>query len=352
MLSGPILYFLSNNNRAFNANKIYIIIICLVFVLISGLRNLTVGNDTITYFYEYNRLKTETWENIFYNFKRAYIYGTSKDPGYNLLVKLANTFSINFQLFLVSVAVFFFTAIGKFLYSNTKGLRDLVFAFVLYVSLFQIIGLSGIRQQIATAFALFSLPFFNNKSHAKFIILILIGSTIHISLLLYLPFYFLNHFSAKMVKYIYFISFLLLPIMFIYNRSVIGFMGSLTTNEYYAEYAYSQRGGNPIIYFLLVILVGIVGALFIRFNINEKNKIYFLAIMLMIIFAPLVYIDGALIRIGQYFSLFMMVFIPFIINKIKVGPLERNLVFALPILILIILSLRTEFEYSFFWQTY
>ena len=66
--------------------------------------------------------------------------------------------------------------------------------------------------------------------------------------------------------------------------------------------------------------------------------------------SPLITLNGAMIRIGQYFTLYMMLLVPMAIDYISKGEIRRIIYWGM-IAALVVLTLRSgDFEYFFFWQ--
>ncbi len=353
IIFGGILFKLTQTHRGVKiVRKRYIILVCFFLAIESGLRGLQVGPDTPTYFVMFNSIMDQDWNSIAQDFRETYIEGVSRDPGFPVLVKAFQLISSNFQFFLVIIAILYFSAIGTFIYRHTSKMRDVVFAFTLYVALFQIIGLSGIRQQITTAVSLFALTYIQKREGMKLFIIVLLGSTVHISLLLMLPFYYFSKLSKKRIKSIYiFVLFFVFFLVMAFRKLIATFLLSLLKNDYYLQYTNTRNDSGAYAYVGIAYIVAVLGLVNINKIIaqNRNYKIYYAAVMLMTFFVPLILLNGALIRIGQYFSLYLMIFIPLIINKVT-EPKFGILFFSIAIFSLIFLSLRDPFTYYFFWQ--
>lgn len=340
-----------NNKNIHVFRKLYIIIICILLGTESAFRHLVTGPDTITYFNTFQEIKYLSWNDTFRNFYYCYVEGTARDPGFYLLIKIFQCFSLNWQLFLCFIASFYFWALYDFIKNNTNHIRDVVFAFILYVSLFQIIGLSPIRQQIAFAFAFFAFNYIKSQKKIKFFFLVLIGSQFHISILLIVIFWGLSFMGKKTIKIIYVASILLSPIIFTFALNTVAVIAAFMKNPYYMGYAESEGLGGAVTYIIICVLVAIFGLINLRKNTNVRIiRLYYLAIALTTFFVPLTFINGALIRISQYFSLYMMVFIPVVINNLKFNYKSKLLVLSISIIVLIVMTLRNPFEYYYFWQ--
>jgi transmembrane protein EpsG len=164
--------------------KRYIKFVSFILILQSGLRNVAVGADTYAYYKNFEEIKNTSWQQIWNIIYEYYTAGTGKDPGYPAFLKVVQILITNYQIFLFLIAVFFFIALGSFIYKNTNKLNDAIFAFVLYSSLFyNFFSITGIRQTIATAATLFGYELIKKRKLIPFLILILLASTIHFTLL-------------------------------------------------------------------------------------------------------------------------------------------------------------------------
>ena len=106
--------------------KQYVIFICILLILQSGLRHLSVGTDTFAYKIMFDNIKFTSWEQIWQNFYDVYVLGEGKDAGYPLLEKLFQIFFPEYQIFLFAIAIFFFGSLGQFLYRNTQRIGDIL----------------------------------------------------------------------------------------------------------------------------------------------------------------------------------------------------------------------------------
>lgn len=351
LLSGLFFVIRSQTHKTYNARKKYIVFICILLGLQSGLRGMGVGPDTPGYFNWYNDIKLLNWTELANNFTKAYTYNQDKDAGFPIFVKIIQMTGADFQAFLIVIAVIYFSALGIFLYRNTENVRDITLAFVLYVALFQIIGLSGIRQQVTTAIAFLSLPLIKKRKLLLFSILIIMGSTIHLSLLLMFLLYFFTLASTRGVRFLYYLPIVFFSFLISGGKTIATVLANLTQNDYYLGYIYSGKGGG-LTYVSTAFLVTTLGIFNMKkiIHLSENYRIYYIAIFLMITFVPLILVDGTLIRIGQYFSLYMMVFMPVVLNHLKIDNFTRNTMYTLIMSFLIFMSLRIPFEYEFFWQ--
>lgn len=329
--------------------KEYIIIISIILILQSGLRHWSVGLDTMNYNFMFERAMEMSWNEIFESFKHLYQPGDNRDPGYNLFQKFIQLFTSNFQVYLILVAVIFFAAFGHFIYKNSSRISDAMMAFLIYSILFySFFSITGIRQTLATAIALVSYEYIKKRKLLFFLILIFLASTIHKSVLIFLPFYFAP--MIKNVKFFYKTVLFVFPLLFIFRDTLNNFF---TTVGGYEDFARYEGAGTPI-FSVLMILVSIFS--FVRYNEvvfqNPNTKLMYFAIIIALFFTPLTWVNPSAMRVVQYFSIFMVLLVPMTIRTFKssTDDLNRVIYVFFVIAIILIYLLRAGSEYKFFWQ--
>jgi len=342
----------NQKNRGISENvlrKRYIIIICSILTLQSALRNVGVGADTYTYQMSFERTLSIHWDAIFKNFINVYVNKEGKDAGYNLLEKIFQLFSTEYRVFLFFIAIVFFTAFGRFLYKNTSRISDVMFAFVLYMALFYgFFSITGLRQTLATACALWGFEYIKQKKLWKFTLIILAAAFLHKSVLIFLPYYFIA--NIKKTRAIYFGVLLFLPFLFMLKDQIMHFI--IITTGSYEEYLHGLKGAGTYTFTTLFLLVYIMGAIYIKKILKKHPESYrfYNALSIAVLFIPLTYIDPNAMRAVQYFSVFLMLFIPICIDSIAVQKNNRQIIFVIAITILIVLVIKTQGEYKFMWQ--
>lgn len=334
--------------------KWYVFIIISLLILESCLRSISVGPDTRGYFYDFLRIKYLTWTDVFSSFRTAYLEGEGKDIGYLVFVKLVQIISMDFNVFLFVCALVFFVPLGFILYRYSTHMLQLVFAFSLYVVLFHIVALSGIRQQLATGFSFMAFLQFGNKHHWRAILLIFLGSFIHISLLFFLLLPLIKIVFPRWVKAIHLFSFATIPFAIIFASTIISFFASFLANDYYSVYGESESGGDAFTYIILMELLSLFCFIAIKKqNIKDNPEIGLLYAVLpwVTMTVPLISVNGAMIRIGQYFTLYMMLLVPMAIDAMFKFKVDRKVIYISFITILILLNFNSGvFHYYFFWQ--
>ncbi len=318
---------------------------CVLLGLEAGLRHISVGPDTPTYYTQFELVLNTSWSEVFSGFEAS--ANDFRDPAYALIVKAFSSIIPSWQCFLVVVAFFFFFSLWRVLTRYITSLDGALLAFVLYLSLFNIVALSGLRQCITTGIAFLIIPLINDNRWFIAVPIVLAGATIHISLLFMLLLIPLMTLSDRVKKLTYFISIILIPVIAIGARSIITYMVGFLSNDYYAVYANADEAATPIVYVVLCSLISI----YEYFN-NDKliaydaTKFLLASNILMTLCVPLIFLDGTMIRIGQYFTLYMMVSLPLIFDQTT----YRKMAYICSIVFLSYRVFASESIYHFFWE--
>jgi transmembrane protein EpsG len=330
----------------------YIIFVSLILILQSGLRNIGVGADTKAYEEWYISISKLSWSEIYNQVLDYYKFGVDKDPGYLVFQKLVNYIFPNFQIYLIVIATIFFTALGNFIYRNTTRILDIIFAFVLYSALFySFFSITGIRQTIATAATLWSFELIKKRKLLPFLLFILIASTIHKSVLIFLPFYFIG--NLRQTKFIYSLAIIMFPVIMIFKRNFSIYLALIASSDVYMEFAKSTERSGTYTFTILILLISIFGWLFLKRVLKTYPQSYrfYNAVALAVVFTPLTWVDPSLMRVVQYFSIFILIFIPHIINSItSLSSPYRKVFYSVMIATLIFLIVKNGGEYKFFWE--
>ena len=337
----------SNGNR-----KKYIQIISFILILQSGLRNVAVGDDTYAYLLKFEDVKTMSWSNIYESIMEYYQFGVGKDPGYLVFQKAIQLVINEYQVFLFIIAILFFVALGNFIYKNTSRLNDAVIAFVIYSVLFySFFSITGIRQTIVTAATLYGYELIKRKKLLPFLILIILASTIHKSVLIFIPFYFIAR--IKNPKYLYRGVLLLFPLLMIYKNSMGNYLKVLGGYEQYDEF----EGAGTYTFTAMFLLISIVALwrskIIVKNNTNAQH--FYNAFAIALLFIPLTWINPTTMRIVQYFSIFMLLFIPEIIHSFQlISTKIATDITRFTIILLIVLFVKSSWSsdvsYGFFWD--
>lgn len=280
-------------------------VVCLmsVFVLLFALSacRVNVGNDYAKY--------VEFMHLIACN---AYDY-VPTEIGFNLLVKVLYVLS-GYENFLLVFAVFAFATLFLFLkaiYEQSDSFGCSFFLFMAFGFYFQ--TFNTVRYYLALAIALYSIKYVLKKEWGKFVLLVLLGSTFHKSLLVILPLYFLASLSWK--KWQLALAALFCTTFFFlqdfYLRLVVFLYPSYEDTEYLS-------GGVSWFNILRCAAVLLFALLYYKQAVadSKRNRFYFycnlgaLVLYVCCSFLPIV------TRIGYYLNITQILFIPAILHKI------------------------------------
>lgn len=340
-----LLYFVYSYIQNNNVTK-FITWGCVLLGLEAGLRHIAVGPDTPTYYMFFQQACDSSWQEVLLGF----VSGAEnfRDPAFAVIEKLFGTIMPSWQLFLIAVAAFYFYGLWRILTRYIETLEGALLAFALYLSLFNIVALSGLRQCIAIGIAFLVIPLINDRKWKIVIPTVVIGATIHISLLVILALIPLILLPDKTKKIFYFISIVLIPIVAVSARGIITYVVGFIANDYYSGYANAVQEDNPIVYVALCSIISIYE--YCNYNkLTSLDKTSFIVPcnILMTLAVPLIFLDGTMIRIGQYFTLYMTISLPLVFDQSS----YRKVAYFGCIAFLAFRILTSGGMYYFFWES-
>lgn len=240
--------------------------------------------------------------------------------GFNWIVRLIYGIS-GFENFLLVFAVFAFFTIILFMAAIYRQADSFGFSFFLFMAFgFYFQSFNTVRYYLALAIALYAIPYVLKKQWGRFILLILLGATLHKSLLVVIPLYFLASIAWKKwqlaIAAIFCATFFFLQDF--YLKVVIFLYPTYEDTEY-------LEGGTSYINIARCLAVLIL-ALYCYNNVvkdNERNRFYFycnlgaLAMYVCCSFLPIIS------RIGYYLTITHILFLPALLGSIDNKKLKR-----------------------------
>lgn len=345
------LYFsVLTNENALKTRKTYLFIVTVILLLESALRGMSVGDDTLTYFDSFQSVKYTSWADIF----RYFTFFTDADyenrnNGYDLFQKIFQLFSDDFRVYLFFIAIVFFSSLYYFLLKNTFNLYELILAFSIYSALFYyFFSITGIKQTITSSVALYCIGYIKERKLMHFVIPIMLASFIHASVLVFLPFYFFS--GLKKIKLNFLIALFLFIIIFVFKQIVIVYLISDTV---YESYLTDLKGKGTLGFTSLLFMVVLVS----YFVIDKMAKKYpnychyYNAILIALILVPLTWLNSNAMRVVQYYSIYLIVFAPKIIEVVySKNIFFKRIAYFICIAILLSFILNLSSSYKFFWE--
>lgn len=329
----------------YKKRKRYVIFMMFLLSIQSGLRNLGVGADTYAYMQMFYNDINESWSYFVSNL----FYGNIKDIGYHLISKLFGTFIPNFRCFLIVIAILFFGALGSFFMRYLKSNYEVCVSIALYECLYySFFSITGLRQTIATAILLYAVKYAIDKKIAKYIMLILIATTIHKTALLFAPFYLLG--IIKKNRIIFIVAFLLFVPMFFAGN----FLGNIlrdTSMENYAHYLDQKDTNGAYVFTIYIMLLAVLTFIKLR-DVNklaEGCNMITSSIAIALFLSPLLILDANNQRIVQYYSVFGLIILPRLCTVYSNFKFKR-LVYMIVFFVFALYTLHRRVEYKFYWQ--
>lgn len=338
------LYF--TQKRGPNSRKRFCAVAAVQWILISGLRKWDVGADTYAYYNNFERMKATSWGSVLEDLLCYLLRGLdTKDPGYEVMVKLFQLFSQNYQVFLLAIAVFFMTLMAIWIYKNSASPCT---SFLLFSTLFySFYAITGHRQVIATALVSFvGYERIKQRKFWKFMAVTFIAFLIHKSSLVFLPLYFIAGLPVTT-------GYRILCAVIVAIIAVLGkrLYGPIALWIGYSEgQIESTIGGAELYATLLVMLCILVWFLYPRIRNHRSDAPLLFHINVMTLISGLLVIQNqSFMRIQQYFSLFLMITVPEVINTVKRE--YRLLVYWLFGAVMILYLIQNNPQYQFFFMS-
>lgn len=345
------LFFIRlGNNKA--QRKTYITICLSLFVFFNAFKSLSVGPDTARYYDNFVSAFYTSWDNVWHTFILRYFHWSGDyDDGYTVYTKVMQIFTHDFIVYLIFSSLLYVIPLGIILYKYTNNYKQLIFAFMLYITLMYNGGNMLSRQQVATSFLFFSFLLILKNKYFFAILVNLFAGFFHLSSLVFLVVPLVAIFVHKKIKIIHVISFFMIPVSILFSTPLLIFFGNALGNERYAAYAETSSVGG----YTFVILIEILSIIcYFGFNKNLLNdndslrKIYIMAPFITFL-APLILTDGVFIRLSKYFHIFLIIMVPVAIEHIF-NKKNNVVAYVVAILILVIYTAIGSASYFFIWQ--
>lgn len=312
LVLGILLSFVFKNiNKSESGKKIFLIVLGVIVVFISGFR----GDFTVDY---------GNYSYIFYHARETSLANILKgdryaEVGFTLFNKLVGIFTSNYSGFLVIISIIIIGVLFQYikLYSPYVVLSSLLlFSYGSYFTSF-----NTLRQYFVSILFLISMRYIYDKAFFKYLISILIFSLIHSSILFMLPFYFILQIRWSSRK-----NFLLnigiigmISIIGIFSSRILSFITRYVYQDYASTNSFGVSTGTPIITILrpLVIFIFII-ILYKNIDFSRLRELVWLnSIIFWLIFSIFATQIELLQRLTYFFIPPMIVLLPLLVSRIK-----------------------------------
>lgn len=342
VLLGILLLNSSKNYRI--QSILFCTIASFQWIILSGFRHISVGSDTMQYYQGHFRVNlSKGWRDIFPNLI-AWLQGYDvEEPGYFALQIFFQTFSDNYQLFLIFVACIFTIPLGLWIYKNSA---DPLISFAVYFCLFSsFYAITGIAQTVATTVVLFGgYDFLRRKKILPFLFVCFLGGLIHKSALFFIVLYFIG--IVPISKMYFLLAFSAFGVIMLEKDIVMQIIVKLTG---YTSFSLSSNT-KPYAFTFIYILVCVVIA-WRHEEMLKKSKdvrIWINAVFMGLLLVPTVFINASAMRGVQYFSFFLILIIPAILETFQFK--DKKMAQTMILVLLGIMFFQRVPYYQFFWQ--
>ena len=239
----PVFFFLSTNPGR-NQHSSFLFLFLLGLSLFVGFSDMFGGYDRYIYGEIFDNIADVTTikgvysESIYYNFY-------SSEIGYTFLNVLISFFTENRYIFILIVTLIIYTCL---FISLRKYTENYPLAVVLFMGLWFFFTFTYLRQVLAATIVWLSIQYVIDRKFWKFLVVFLIGFSMHNSAIIFFPLYFipLKKFSPKLIVGV--MLFLLLLGLSPLPNSLFEVYESSSIVERHAEY--NASGGLRVTYIL------------------------------------------------------------------------------------------------------
>lgn len=288
-------------------NKICLLSVFLILFALSACRH-DVGNDYARY--------VSFMHLTYFN---SYV---PTEAGFNLLTKVIYAIS-GYENYLLVFAVFSFVTIFLFILAIYEQSDDFPMTFFLFMALgYYFQTFNTVRYYLALAIALYSMKFVIRRQWVRFILLVLLGSFFHKSLIVVMPLFFLASLAWKKWQLILAGLFCTTFLFFqdFYLKVVLALYPSYENTEY-------LEGGTSYVNILRCTAVLALSLIFYKKSIQGSRRMQFyfylnlggLALYVFCSFLPIIS------RIGYYLTISHILFLPALLKGVENEKLRKLL---------------------------
>ncbi len=295
-----------------------------ILVTILGCIHYDYGNDYMSYYDLYNYITS-----IPFNFADTFQGNVYKEPGWAFLCYLFKPLGGFFSMVAVLNIIQNFI-VYKIIKTNVEGNWWPFAVFIyLFIPSFYLLNFSMMRQGLVICLFLGAWNYIKNKQFIKAGIIILVGSTIHTSALILLPFAFWGFIPFKrgwLVGIVFFVLYLILWFSGDFmNNALSLFLSDEEFEEYFTIYSYQKANLTYRLGFLLKLIPLFLSLVFITLkNYHRTAKAVVTLSMISFIVEPFSQIIPLISRIGIYFGVYQTIAMPIVYSSIK----NKNIAWA------------------------
>lgn len=336
-------YILSDTE---NDKKIFCISIGIILYLLVALRNINLGVSDTAGFYYSNFLS------ILYG-NWAEVLSTSlklRTSVFTVLTKLIVTLiGNNYQLYLAIIGIPYILAVSYMIYRYSNAW---LMSFVAFVSMYYMYSFFLLRQVLAVALIVLSLKYIYDKKPIKFILMVLIATSIHNSAMIFLFAYPFARFVKSGVK-----NFIIIASAFITSKFFpsIVYVFSGSVYEGYAKNGVYETDSVVSLFPLFIYSAIILFAIIVHANETNEGNVLINLVTLAAVVYPFVSVVSEIYRVAIYFGIFSILLVPQAVSKVKRIQLRTGIYIVIIVIYILYFAFRTVANmnanpYLFFWN--
>lgn len=251
LLAAVLGFFLCELHPSRRNDLILIILLTLVMFFFSILRDTSVGIDYRMYLKYFGRAYAR---GASYVFSTGHVYW--REIGYSLFEFLVSRVGSSPLVYSTGVALFCLILNAVFVYKYSSSVWLSMFIFISFG--FFSYTLCTIRHQMAIAIFMFALPYLQQKRFVPYLVIVLLATTFHKSMLVWIPVYFVAQLAMDWKAYAFYGSCLVL--YYLFSERIL----AVVTRYVYTQYqvgSYYMQGRNiptviiPVAFFVVVALM-------------------------------------------------------------------------------------------------
>lgn len=307
---GIIIFYKEKNDKR---KKIFLALSFGLMFLIMGFREIGVGTDTVLYTNSFVKYCSQSFSSVLSLDNSALVYA--------LFNKIVSLFSQDPHAILVAGSAITLGLTAKFIYDNSEHVVYSTLLFIVFYHYFSAFNIS--RQYLAIMIIAYGFKYVKEKKIFKYIICCLLATFTHNTAVIgffLIPLMYIKFNKTSIIIY----SILMSGVMFLIPNLLTLFTSIFTHYQvYFQEYFQTGSTTGTLLMVALYIIIALMAFFFKGKDQEEKaeeNREYYILFIINILTILTLLVSTSipiLSRISLYFSIFAIIYIPRIFDKVK-----------------------------------
>lgn len=289
-----------------NIKRTVVLLIVIILMMISALRDTSVGRDLMNYIPRYTSLGECSWDNLL-KLSREYSF----EYGFAVLCKILYLINPNPSFFLIITSVI--VAVGFYNLCKISKM-PITTLFIIYGYGIYGSSMNIVRQYIAFSVLTFGIKYIIERKPWKYLLIVLIASNIHTISIVFIPLYFLYSIKFNRNQLISVIAISI--VLALCGNSMLQGIISKTLFAWYLA-GIGKGSGESTLFFLASILFGTYIYRRKILDIDEKDNLCIWGLSSAIIYNAVALHFGIFARVMVFFTPFIAVLIPDCVYAMK-----------------------------------